>query len=119
MDGEIQQQKQIKLGQLVQLKTIIDYDLGGDMVWNASGLVSSIITKRIERCFGSFLSWSDPIVQQEEMDQIYVVLCEHLSPVVKLVHNILGYNLKKKNINYEHLAYCYANMSLFLVMTLC
>ena len=89
----------IKTNQLFQLNAASSkYDLGGDAVRTASSIVGDIINERIKRCFGSFISWSDPILRRQDLDQISTVLRQYIAPVVDEIVHVLGFEPKSNHV---------------------
>ena len=115
-----EEKQAIKSSHLLQLNAAsFKYDLGGVDVRTASNLVGSIISERIKRCFGSFISWSDPILRRQDLDDIGTIVRQYISPLFALVNDLMGFKSKANEIRSEHLSYYYDDMSLFLVMMLC
>jgi hypothetical protein len=54
---------------LTSCAVVVSVELSDTALDDLNNSVSNIIQKRMERCFGGFVSWSDPIITSNDLDQ--------------------------------------------------
>jgi hypothetical protein len=116
--------KKVEAKAKVVLKKDIIFDAGislsldQDTIKPISEYCNSIILEEVTRCYGTFVSLTDPIIPDTKLDLMANKLYDTAPAIAASIQKFLGYDGAMKRKRYRHMLKFYRRMTLFQVMAL-
>ena len=100
-------------------RAVVSVELSDTALDDLNKAVSNIIQKRMERCFGGFVLWSDLIITSNDLDHLYDLMHDAVHKQVSAIMSMLGYDIKQNHVRSAHLVNkFYPQMTLFQLMSI-
>lgn len=84
-------------------RATVSVELSDTVLDGLNTAVSNLIQKRMELCFGGFVSWSDPIITSNDLDHLCDLMYDAVPQQVSAIMSMLGYDIKQNQGRSAHL----------------